>query len=332
MSIAQTFKQTPLALVAALLLAGCGSTGLTDTAGLLRAAHEADDAGRLDECVAKYSQVLASNPDIVAAYTGRANCYEELGNVAAAIHDYRQAVKLSPADPELYMRTGDAEQQVGNKSAAAVDYAHVSELAGATPEQIARSAEGLGGLGFYVQALSVVDSALKLYPDYWRFHDYRARVEIALSNDQAALSEFDKAIRVAKSVNLAEVLRHRGEFYLAQHQFKLAITDYDGSIALDPAPYQSFEERAQALSALGLVSRAVADFTSAIGIYESVHSRDPDVLAFLYVQRGQVYLQQNSRDLALADFQKAFAVSRVTNRAQRADINQLIVSAGGQAN
>lgn len=331
MRAALTCKQASAALIAVLLLSGCGSSGVTDTAGLLRSAHEADDAGHPDQCISKYSQVLASNPEVVVAYTGRANCYEEVGNIAAAVQDYRQAVKLSSADPELYIRKADAEQQVGNKTDASTDYIHASELAGATPQQIVRAAEGLGGMGFYPQALGVVDFGLKSFPDFWGLHDYRARVEIALSNDPIALSEFDKALRLATSIDLATVLRHRGEFYLARHEFKLAIADFDKSIAQDSAPYQSFEERGEALWSSGDLSRAVNDFSSAIRIYPAVSSPDPDVLAFLYLQRGQVYLQQGIRSSALADFEQAYSVSRVTNRTQRADINRLIVAAGGQA-
>src|SRR5205823_5046621 len=176
---------------------------------LMSSAHQADDAGDFAGCISGYTRALSIQNDIVGAYSGRAHCYSEQGNSSAAVQDYTQALRLSPDDPELYLLKGDAEQDLGNKSAAASDYKRVAQNSSASPSQIVRAAQGLYGIRFYPDALSVLDQGLLKYDGFWALHNYRAQVQIALAHDAAALDEFGKAARLASGSDLAQVLEDR---------------------------------------------------------------------------------------------------------------------------
>jgi len=296
---------------------------------IISSAHQADDAGDLAGCVNGYTRALSIQRDIVAAYAGRARCYSEQGNPSAAVQDYSQAVRLSPNDPELLLQRGDAEQQLGNKSAAASDYKAVPQNSSASPSQIVRAAQGLYGIRFYPDALSILDRAVLKYGTYWALHEYRAVVEIALSNDAVALDEFEKAARLAVGADLAQVMEDRGNFYLSRQRYQQAVSDYSRAVQLDRGRFNSFQGRAQARQAIGDLVGAETDFGSAIEIYKSLGQRDPDVLASLLMQRGQLYLSQGSKQKALADFKQALEISRPSNRAQRDAVRTLINAAGG---
>ncbi len=317
--------------VAVLALEACGSGSISqiNTERLLRAAEQADNAGDYQACITDYTQILVPRPEVVSAYVGRASCYMKQGDLVPALHDYSEAIRLSPEDPDLYVLRGDVEQELGNKTSAASDYKKLGQFTSAGPLQLVRSAQGLGGMSFYSDALNLLDVGIQRYGDFWALHEYRAEVETALSNDAEAIKEFNIAARAAVGADLATALRHRGDFYLQRLEYKQAVADYSRAIDIDATEYRLFEGRGQARRALGDSFGAIADLTMAVQIYSSLGSTDPDVLVYLLLQRGRLYLQMGGREQAVADFKKALAVARPSNKEQLAEIQKLIASAGG---
>ena len=275
----------------------------------MNSARAAKDSARPTDCVAGYTAVLRVRSDFVAAYAGRASCYLDEGNAGAAVEDYSQAIRLSPSDPGLYVERGGAEEQIGNRTAAAADYNRVTEISSANPSQLLRAAEGLSAMGFYSDAVSVLDLGIRRYPNFWELHQFRADSEIRLGNDQEALREFQVALQLASGKQIAAVLSDRGNFYRLRQQYKLATIDYNGAIDADPSYYPNFEGRALVrLASSGDLAGAVADLTSAINIYEALHSPSRWPLASLYEERGKVYVQEHAKDKAILDFQRALSI------------------------
>jgi tetratricopeptide (TPR) repeat protein len=314
----------------AIIISSCGDvTKQVDIQSTLNAAEQASQAGRVNECIARYTEVLGLSSDTVKAYVGRAGCYLKAGNAAAAVHDYSSAIRLSPSDPTLYIRRAEAEVDIGNQTAAAEDYKRLGQFSSASPAQLVGAADGLAQMESYTDALSLLDHGLKVYGNYWDLHRSRADVEVALGNDSEASHEFQIAATLARGAPLAQVFGDRGRYYLLRQQFRLAMTDYSNAIAIDPNNFRLFSGRAESRRQLGDFNGAEADFSSAIRDYQLVPQTDPDILADLFIERGKLYRQEGSKDKALADFKQALSISRASNALQRATIQKLIADVGG---
>jgi tetratricopeptide (TPR) repeat protein len=321
-------------LLAALLVSSCGSQSPGASAGanvqaLTSAAQSARNAGDWQGCIAKYSEAIAATSASVTAYVGRAGCYMNVGNLSAAVHDYSQAINLSPDDPNLYLLRAAPESGLGNMSSASADYKKLSTLASANQEELVQAAEGLGESGSLVEALALLNDALKRYGNSWDLHRYSAVVESRLGADNSALLEFAAAAHLATGVDLAIVLGDRADFYLLRQQYQLAIRDYDQAIRLDNSQYRYRQQRARARVATGDLPGGQVDYTAAVDIYRLQATTDPDILAQLFIERGKLFQQQGLPQKALADFRQALAVSRPSNTPQRAIITKLIAALSG---
>jgi len=92
----------------------------------------------------------------------------------------------------------------------------------------------------------------------------------------------------------------RGNDYLAQGQYVLAVEEYTQVIEIDPEQAAAYHNRGLAYSRLGDADRAIADFSKALSIQE-----DADT----YVLRGDAYRLTDDYDRALADFDRALELN-----------------------
>jgi tetratricopeptide (TPR) repeat protein len=318
----------------ATLVSGCGGSppgsggGNVDVQSLLDDAQIQSASGHPDICITDYSKALAAQPTLVKAYVGRAYCYTQVRNAPAAIQDYDQAIQLSPNDPDLFLRRGAAYETVGNNSSAAGDFKKVGQLSSSNPDQLLAAAQGLGGMGFSGDALSLASSGVHSYPGYWRLHEYRAEVMAILGEDQEALREFDAAVRLASGSDLAWILGQRGNFYIQRQSYALAIADLNRAIQLNP-DYTFFEFRGRARLAGGDLSHAEADLSSALSRYAAEGGADKGTIIRLLEERGKVFLQEGQRGKAIADFKQALGEVPASDAADRVRLTGEISSAGG---
>jgi Flp pilus assembly protein TadD len=66
-------------------------------------AIELQQAGKLDEAVAKLSEILASNPDYALAHSALAVFCGQLGRHDEAVEHARKVCELEPSDPFSFM-------------------------------------------------------------------------------------------------------------------------------------------------------------------------------------------------------------------------------------
>jgi tetratricopeptide (TPR) repeat protein len=72
----------------------------------LRCAHAAAHLSRWTEALADYTHVLKTQPDNLAALSGRAIAQAELGRWEEAIKDLQRGLQLQPEDPQTWYRLG----------------------------------------------------------------------------------------------------------------------------------------------------------------------------------------------------------------------------------
>jgi tetratricopeptide (TPR) repeat protein len=248
----------------------------------------------------------------------------DASNAAAAVKDYSRAVELSPRDPALYLDKGSAEQLIGNYSSAESDFLASARLTSANPAQIVRAAEGLGQIGFYRDALSVLEDGIRRYGSYWDLYRYRGEVLGAIGEDAAALASFTAALKLASGPDLAFVLTTRANLYLRRQQYALAVEDFDQAIVVQPSAYWEYEARAKAKQSQGHLTSAEGDLDTAIKMLSPQGLEGKRNLARLYEERARVFLEEGRRDEAAADIEQAIVVLPLSDTGSRDELSHFL--------
>lgn len=151
--------------------------------------------GKLDAAIKAATMALQLNPDLVSAYVNRGIAFDKNGNYEAAINDYTYALKLEPHLAQAYFQRG-------------ATYYHNAE---------------------YADAIADLNMAIHHKP-IARHFAYRAFVNEAMDNYQAAISDYSQAIHL--SPKDAEIYRWRGDAYAHNREFKAAKSDYQHHLTL----------------------------------------------------------------------------------------------------
>ena len=152
--------------------------------------------GNIEDALDHYSSAIAINPYFVKAYVRRADLYQKTGRSSLAVQDYRHALTLNPFALELYRLGADADRI--NLLATRSDYANQT-LINEEAEQF-----------------------------------YRLAVSRLLSRELFAATEaVEKAIRITNG-NDSRFFKLLGNIYILNGDYKLAITQYDKALQIEP--------------------------------------------------------------------------------------------------
>ncbi len=172
------------------------------------------------------------------------------------------------------------------------------------------------------QALSALDTALSLKPDYARAYNIRGATRALLGKYQDALADYNKAIQL--DPNLAEAYNNRGlrKESIGEHQDALA--DYNKAIQLKPDA-RVYANRGSLKGVLGKYQDALADYNKAIQLDSE--------FAEAYHYRGLAKAQLEGHQDVLVDYDKAIQLkpdyamaycSRAAEKARREEFEGTI--------
>ena len=143
----------------------------------------------------------------------------------------------------------------------------------------------------YEAAIADFDQAIRLQPDFVAAYINRGTVKRVLGQYEAAIVDHDQAIRLQP--DFAPAYNNRGIAKIALSQYDAAITDFNRAIDLNPDD-EFYYNRGIAKSALSQHDAAITDFNRAIDL-------NPDY-AEAYYSRGAVRSDLDQYDAAIADY------------------------------
>ncbi|HEY7312533.1 MAG TPA: tetratricopeptide repeat protein [Gemmataceae bacterium] len=258
---------------------------------------------------------LVSNPDKwIEEVTGGAARSRGYGNLTRlpdpfeeisadrqqALADYTEALRLDPANIDIYRSRARAYFEQDNFDKAIRDLSKVIRLAPNDPRAYCDRAEAYHEHGDPLRgSVSTFD---KLRRDT-RKEDY-----------PLAIADYTQALRLKPGD--AEILRKRGQLYLATHNYDKAIADCTESLRRQPNNADAYQTRLIAYRNVKDYDRALADCTAFIQLAPS----DPDRQGW-YGERASLYESKGDNVRALADYTKGIELqpgnaSRYTARAK----------------
>jgi tetratricopeptide (TPR) repeat protein len=194
-------------------------------------------------------RAAACAEDMATAYRLHGDAVRDQGEPAAALADFNAALRLAPDDPEAHDGRGRAETDLNALDKAAADFADALKL---DP----LDADALTDLGY---------------------------LERQRGDLPAALHDEDRAIELKP--DWAEPWEERGEIFLAERRFDMALADLAEAVRLDA-------KRADALDASAVAQTGKGDVKDALAAYGQAED--------LYINRGDLKLAVADTDKALA--------------------------------
>ena len=247
-------KKFLLVLTAASLFI-CACAPKNDT--LFKEAVKLGKEGKLPAALKIYNNILKKDPEFFSALINRAIIYEKIGENGLAEQDYIEALTIDPNRPELLNNIGSFY------------------LAQKRP----------------LLALSYLDKALRLNPNYFVALLNRAAVNEELGYFNAAADDLDQALAIAPG-NLT-VIKNKAIVDYKRFYFEAAINGFTEVLYNNPTDAKTFYARGMAFRLSGKYANALNDFNMALNL-------DHNYVLALY-RRAEMLFKSGDYQAALGD-------------------------------
>jgi tetratricopeptide (TPR) repeat protein len=146
----------------------------------------------------------------------------------------------------------------------------------------------------FKNSITVFSDVIKKYPDAYVAYNNRGNEYYNQGKINEALADFNKAISIKKDI--PNTLSNRAAIYINMRQYNDAMKDLDDAIRYKPEFANAYSNRG-IIKSMTNMPGALEDMNKAI----SIEPNNPK----LYYNRAGYYMQNNQKDLACADVQRA---------------------------
>ncbi len=263
-------------------------------------------------------RLLQRDPQHRMARLARGSLLKELGHPAQAESDFDQLIqeKAQEGEQKLHLEAHLQRAQVRrlrhNLEGAVADLDRALELAGlGAPEALVTAALLYRGLchqerGDLAGALVDFTALIQQQPQSSQGFALRARVHLALGDQQAALVDLDQALGLDRDWGVADAAltyRQRGDLHRQANRPELAIADYTQALALNPQERTALLCRALLWDRAGQTDKALADYTQLLQL-----ELDPQERVWVLNNRGWARAQQGDFSAAIRDYTQAIEI------------------------
>ena len=276
---------------------------------------------RFEEAIKAFDEAIKQNdPDnVYLAWYGKGLALFELREHQPAMEALQQAINTLPKREDLkkfhssilqrqsvfYRFLGDFSTSAGREREARENYEQALtvinqaiSLLPNNPNYYNEKCGVLSELKRYDEGLAAINQAIDLAPRA-AWYGNRGNIYINQQKYELALADYNKAILL--NPNLAGAYYNRGVLYRLQEKYELALADYDKAIEINRNDAVAYYNRGVLYSYQQKYELALADYNQAIRI-------NPNY-ANAYYNRGVLYYNLQKYDLALSDFSKAIEIN-----------------------
>jgi tetratricopeptide (TPR) repeat protein/tRNA A-37 threonylcarbamoyl transferase component Bud32 len=273
------------------------------------------DLGNIEAALSDLNQAIALDPQDASAYSSRGRIHWLLGDPLAALQDYTAALERDPQNPQLYLNRGQLHVEREDWPAACEDFSQVLQWAARPgiprgPELLlnAHLCRGMARqrLGDLAGALADFTALIQQQPQASQAFALRARVHLALGDQEVALADLNQALSLDQNWGVADAAlayRQRGDLHRQANCPELAIADYTQALALNPQEHSALLHRALLWDGEGQTDKAIEDYTRLLQL-----ELDPQERVWVLNNRGWAYAQQGDFSAAIRDYDQAITL------------------------
>lgn len=287
-------------VAATLLLTTAGYAQTADE--LIAKAGEYGKAGKLDEAIATFQQLLKIKPTEFHAM-GAIGYYQNIqGKYAEALEMVNKAIAIEPSDEGLWNIKLDALFNL-KRYQGTIDFADWCILKNAKNDfPYNKKGMALGMLGKVQLAIAQYSKALQIDPDNSNARLNRANNFFDISRYENAIKDYD--IVLAANPGYSPGFNKRGMCYYFLKQPDKALADYNTAISLDP-------KQQYALSNLGNLYLDRKEYATAAGFFQRSVEVDPQYADGL-IGLARVYTAQRNYNTAIQYAEKAISFNHAS--------------------
>ena len=221
-------------------------------------------AGRAQEAVRLFDQVLRSHPALVPALTNKAVALVTLGQREAALACLDQALRHAPSHALAWSNRAVVLCGLGQAQEALRSAQRALQLAPATPEALLARGQAQGLLGNYAAALQDLSQGLAGDPGNADALYERGKAYFGLGQPAQALEDFAAAQRLAP--RRPDILQSQGLAQLQLQQYAKAERSFSEALQIAPESANMLNNRGMARIELERQVDAMADFSAALSL------------------------------------------------------------------
>ena len=281
------------------------------------------DDKNYEQAIREFTNAIQLNPDHQESFSRRSSSYLESGQLQEALQDANEAVRLDPGFAKAFEMRCQTYRALGEPQKALDDCNKAIQLEPGECCTHYIRAHIYGNQGEHQKAIEDFAEAIRIDPLYAAAYDGRRSAYRILNQYQEADADQTKAcsldayfctaptptptdnpIPVAAPTANASSYFKKGEGFIEDGKYRLAVDEFTTAIRLNPGYTSAYWTRGWAYDDLGQYQQAIQDFDKAIQLdpYDSL------LLAMAYDGRGLAYRMLGRNAEADADEAKACSV------------------------
>ncbi|GGA07042.1 serine protease [Okeania sp. KiyG1] len=253
------------------------------------------------QAIEYFDRAIEAEPDFATAYAERGFVYAKQGNRQKFTEYLEKALRLQPDHGDLYRIRGNGYFALKEKQKGIDDYDNAikfsSDLQASAHQYYNWRAQALYHLEDYEAALTDVNKAIELKPNYALYYTNRGDAYFKMGEKQKAIESYNKAISLDPE-SAHERYNVRAQALYQLEDYEAALADYNKAIELKPDHALYYANRGDAYFQIGEKQKAIESYNKAISL-------DPESAHELYISRGNIFLSLGDYEAALADYNKA---------------------------
>ena len=171
-----------------------------------------EEAAKMDEAIAKFTEAKAANPDCYACQFNIGLSYAAKKDLAKAEEAFLSAAAMKPEAPEPYNQLANMYNGAKQYDKAAAMAAEASKRAGGaagggSPETLFNQGVVLWNAGKFAEAKTQFEAAAKAKPDYADAHYWIGMANLNTGNMPGARTAFEAYLKYAPTGQYAEQVK-----------------------------------------------------------------------------------------------------------------------------